>query len=120
MGDLDNSIVVVEGRTVKGTDIKIAEKAIDTIIAEIANNPVSERELSKVKQKVESALAFGDMNIANKALHLCYYEMLGDVNLINKQNQKYSEVTADQIQAVASKIFTDNNTSVLYYLSNTK
>lgn len=118
LGDLDKSIVVAEGRVVKGIDIKLAEAALDAEIRKISSEKVTARELTKVKQKVESGLAFGDMNIANKALNLCYYEMLGDANLLNRQKDLYSKVDAGEILSTASDIFKDQNSSVMYYLSN--
>lgn len=117
MGDLDASLVVAEGKLVSGVKMEDAEKALDEEIKKIIDAPVAERELNKVRQKAESGLIFGEMNHDNRALNLAYFEMLGDVNLINKQIENYRNVTAEQIQRVASEIFKESNSSVLYYLA---
>jgi zinc protease len=117
LGDLDKSLVAVQGKLVKGVSIVDAENAIDREIEKLTGEPPSERELNKVKNKIESSLAFGDMSIENRALNLCYYEMLGDANLINKQMEKYAPVTAGDIQTTAQSIFKKSNSSVLHYLS---
>jgi hypothetical protein len=44
------------------------------------------------------------MGIANKALNLCYYEMLGNAANVNLQSQKYFEVTANDLKLASTKI----------------
>lgn len=117
MGDLDKSIIIVEGKLVKGTAISIAEKAIEEELEFICSNPVNENELVKVKNKVETELVFSEMSLANKALNLAYFEMLGDAADANKQIEYYGRVTPREIQQVAQQIFKPGNCSTLFYLS---
>ena len=58
------------------------------------------------------------MNIANRALTLCYYEMLGDAADANLQAEKYNNVTTADIQNIAGNILREENASVLYYQSS--
>jgi zinc protease len=76
---------------------------------------ITERELAKVKNKAEASNAFSEMGIANKALNLAYYELLGDVSLCNDIQEKYAEVTADQIMRIAREVLTNDNCSILRY-----
>lgn len=115
LGDIDNSLVVAEGRLVKGRTMEEAEDAITEEVNRIAEEKPSEHELNKVKNKVESANAFGDMNIAHRALSICYYDMIGDAGLINEQINQYRAVTAEDITLTAREIFREENSSVLYY-----
>ena len=55
------------------------------------------------------------MNIANRALNLAYFEMIGGAELINKQIESYRSVTREKILSVAKNIFRQENESVLYY-----
>jgi zinc protease len=57
------------------------------------------------------------MGILNKAMNLAYYELLGDAEKINFESQKYRNITAEMISNYATEIFTENNSSVLYYLA---
>ena len=115
LGDLDESLVVAEGKLIKGVSFADAEAALDEELSKIMETEIPERELKKVRQKAESGLVFGEMNHANRALSLAYYEMLGDANMINEQVENYRSVTATQIKETAKEIFRDSNSSVLYY-----
>lgn len=116
-GDLDNGLFVVSGKLVKGVKMEDAEKAIDAELDKLKTQFVDEKELTKVKNKMESALVFSEMDIMNKAMNLAISEHLGDADLINHEVEKYNAVTASGIQEQAKKTFTKQNSSVLYYLS---
>ncbi|HKR05435.1 MAG TPA: pitrilysin family protein [Bacteroidia bacterium] len=115
MGDLDKSLFVFEGRLVNGVEMEQAEKAIDTEIAKIKNEKAGEKELKKSKQQLESGIVFSEINIANRALNLAYFEMLGNASDINSQVDFYNAVTGAEVQQVANDILREENCSVLYY-----
>ncbi len=116
LGELDKSLFVVEGKLTEGIDPASGVRAIDIELEKIKHFD-NETELEKVKNKTEASLIFSEMNVANKALNLSYFEMLGDAGIANKQSELYTKVTADEIRKVASKLFTDNNSSTLFYLA---
>lgn len=117
MGDLDPSLIVAEGKPASGISFDDAEAELNAEIEKLILETVEEKELNKVKQKVESGLVFGDMNHASRALNLAYFEMLGDAEYANRQIEFYRNVTADQIRRNAQEIFREENSSVLYYHS---
>jgi zinc protease len=116
-GSTDNGLVVVEGKLVKGVKIEDAEKAVEAELEKIKNEPVAENELQKVKNKTESMIAFEDMSVMSRANSLAYYEILGDANWMNEELGKYAAVTIADIQQQAQKIFRQENSNTLYYLS---
>ena len=79
---------------------------------------VTVTELEKVKNKTESALAFEDVSVMNRASSIAIYELLGDADLMNSELEKYQAVTADDILAETRIIFDENNCSTMYYMSN--
>jgi zinc protease len=79
---------------------------------------ISVEELEKVKNKTESAMAFEDMSVMNRASSIAMYELLGDADLMNSELEKYRAVTAENILEQTRIIFDDNNCSTMYYLSN--
>ena len=115
LGDYDNGLFVATGKLLDGVTMQQAEKAIDGEFEKLKTNLISETELTKVKNKVESTLVFSEMNILNKAMNLAFSELLGDANNANKESEKYQRVTSAQIKAEADKTFLENNASVLYY-----
>jgi predicted Zn-dependent peptidase len=117
-GSTDAGLMTIEGKIVKGVNIKDAEKALMEEINKIVENGISVSELEKVKNKAESALAFEDMSLMNRASNIAMYENLGEAELINTELSKYQAVTAEEILAQARIIFDGNNCNTMYYLSN--
>ena len=117
-GSLDADLLVIEGKLVKGIDMKNAEKAIEEELEKIKAIKVSEDELQKVKNKTESLIAFEDIAVMSRATSLAFYELLGNAELINQELSKYNEVTIEQIQEYSNKVFKEDNSNTLYYYSN--
>ena len=117
MGSTDAGIMVIEGKLVKGIDIKLAEAAIAVELKKFQDEGISVAELEKVKNKTESAMAFEDMSVMNRASSIAMYELLGDADLMNTELDKYRAVTAESIVEQSRIIFDENNCSTMYYLS---
>lgn len=116
-GDIDYGLFVVSGKLADGVKMEDAERAIDAELEKIKKNLVEEKELTKVKNKMESSLVFSEMDIMNKAMNIAIAEHLGDANFVNSEIDKYAAVTVTDIREQANKIFTKENSSVLYYFS---
>jgi len=89
-------------------------------IKKLQQDGITTAELEKVKNKTESAMAFEDMSVMNRAQSIAMYELLGDADLINTELSKYQAVTAAGILEESRIIFNDNNCSTMYYLSENK
>lgn len=114
-GSLDPGILAIEGKLVKGVDMKAAEAAVEAVLNDLKEHTVAASELEKVKNKTESMMAFEDMSLLNRANSLAFYELLGNANLMNTELQKYASVTNQEIKKTANQIFTKNNSNTLYY-----
>jgi predicted Zn-dependent peptidase len=117
-GSTDAGIITIEGKIVKGTDIKLAEAAVIEELKKLQEDGISTAELEKVKNKTESAMAFEDMAVMSRAASLAMYELLGDANMINTELAMYQAVSAEDILQECRIIFNENNSNTLYYLSN--
>jgi zinc protease len=117
-GDIEEGLFLFSGKPVQGIAVETAEAAIDEEIVKIKQQLVTEQELEKIKNKQEASIEFSNVNILNRALKLAASELLGDIELVNTEAEKYRAVTAEDIQKTANRILTDTNSSVLYYLSN--
>ena len=116
-GSIDNGLLAIEGKLVKGVKMKDAEKAIEDELQKLQKEIISDKELTKVKNKTESAIAFEDMSVMTRANNLAFYELLGDAALFNFDREKYFAVTQDDIMRYRKKIFDVNNSNTLYYYS---
>jgi len=120
MGDFDKGLFVISGKVNDGVSIEDAEAGIDAEIEKLQNELVSEEELQKCKNKIESTVTYSEIDVLNKATNLAISELLGDADLINKEIENYAKVTAEQIKEEATKILRKTNCSTLYYLKKEK
>ncbi|HLO38415.1 MAG TPA: pitrilysin family protein [Lacibacter sp.] len=117
-GSIDNGLLTIEGKLVKGVNIEEAEKAVNEEVEKMKTELVDEKELQKVINKTESTILFEDMSVMSRANSLAYYELLGDAELMNDELQRYQSVTAQELLDESKRIFDENNSNTLYYLSN--
>lgn len=113
-GDIDPGLFVITGKLMKGKGFEEAEKAIEEEIEKLRNELVTERELQKVKNRMEAMLEFNEMRVLDKAMNLAYYELLGDAGTINTLLDSYRQVSAQEMQSAARTVFTTVNCSTLY------
>ena len=116
-GTVDKGLLTIEGKLVKGVKMEDAETAIEEELQKLRTEAIGESELQKVKNKTESAIAFEDMTVMNRANSLAFYELLGNAGLMNTELARYQEVTAADIQAESQALFTEGNSSTLHYYS---
>lgn len=112
---IDPGLFVLEGKVQSSVTLEAAEKAIWEQLHLLADEEVPERELEKVKNKIESTLIFSDMGLLERAINLAYYELLGDASEVNREPELYRAVSAEEIKHIAGSIFKEDNASVLYY-----
>lgn len=100
-----------------GTDPAELEKAIEEEVEKLQNNLISDRELEKLQNMIESSFVSSNSTMAGIAESLAnYYVYENDTELINTELKRYLAVTKEDIQRVAKKYFSKQNRVVLYYL----
>lgn len=114
-GSVDPGLLVIEGKLVKGIEPEYADQKINAIIQDIVQNGISEHELQKLKNKIESMIVFEDTNLMNLANNLAFFELLGDADLMNHELGRYQAVTTEYLRATAAKIFRPENSNLLIY-----
>jgi len=116
-GSVDEGLVVIEGKLIKGVSLEAADKAVEEELEKMQSEKISEKELTKIKNKTESAIVFEDMSVMNRANSLAIYELLGDAEMMNTELGRYQAVTAEEILATSRQLFDPNNSNTLYYHS---
>lgn len=115
-GTTDPGLFIIEGKTMPSISIDQAKDAIRTELNILQNDKIPDRELTKLKNAVESSLTFSEVSALNKAISLAYFEVLGDANLINEEAKRYQEITADDLRDTAQNVFKPENCSEVIYL----
>ncbi|MCK9618138.1 MAG: insulinase family protein [Lentimicrobiaceae bacterium] len=116
-GDFDEGLLVITGKLLKDIRMEQAEQALNNEISRLAEEKVSNYELQKVKNKIESMLVFSEMKVLDKAINLAFAELMGDANLVNTEIKRFMSVTPDDIVKTASLSLVPHNCSTLYYLA---
>ena len=114
-GSLEPGLCIIEGKPADGVSMEKAKAAIWEELELLKKDLIPERELKKLQNKAESTFAFSSSSIMTKSMNLGFFELLGDANLINSEAQKYQEITVQDIQNQARKIFRKENCSELIY-----
>jgi predicted Zn-dependent peptidase len=117
MGSVENGLLTIEGKLVKGVSMQVAEAALNECIAQLLHGGVTEEELQKAKNKTESVVAFEDMGLMSRANNLAFYQLLGNAGLMNTELNRYFELTRNDILTVARQIFRPGNCNTLRYFA---
>jgi len=100
-----------------GVKNETVEDEINRIINDIKNNGITEKELSKVKNKFETSYTFRLQSIINKADLLAHYKTFhGNAGLVNSIIQRFLNISLDDIHNNANEFLRDENRVILNYL----
>ena len=115
LGSSDAGLFVISGKPKEGISLEEAYAEVRLELEILQKELVTEYELQKIKNKMESINIFGEMSVLNKAMNLCSFELLGDAEMINQQMDNYTSITPRDLQEEAMEIFQEENCSVLFY-----
>ena len=114
-GDLDPGLFVFTGQLLPGIAPEQVDEAFRGEIRSLEQGEATPDEIEKVKNKVEANTLFGEINVMNKAMNLGFYEMLGDLGLINREVALYRAVDNEAIRDFCRRTFREENASTLIY-----
>lgn len=117
LGSIDSNLFIVEGKPATGISLTHGEEALWSELQKLIDAPIPQTELDKVQNKTESLIAFNEMSLLERAMNLAYFELLGDADLINHEQDAYLKVTQSDIQRLAQQIFRKENSSTMIYRS---
>ncbi len=114
-GTVDCGLFVIEGRLSElNTWSQVAGK-IDEIIQTLIHDPIKPKVMEKLKNNVESSITFAESGTLNKAMNLAFFEMLGDVHLINDEARCYEQVSIFDLQSDAAHFLDPSKASIFHY-----
>lgn len=114
-GSVDPGLLVFSGKMEKNINSMQAEEALDEVLQEFLQSPISENQLQKIKNQSESMKVYESIQLLNRAMNLAYYAHLGNPDIYAEEFEKKSALNQDQIQAWAKKLLDENQSSVIYY-----
>ena len=100
-----------------GTDPQVLEATINEELRRVREELISENEMQKLRNQVESRMVNSNTTIASRTTNLANYHLIyNNANLINTEIDRYMAVTREDIREAARNYLRENNRVVLYYL----
>jgi len=112
-GSLDNGLLIVEGKLASGVSFDTLEKSIWKELNDIQENPINISELNRLKIKIRTAKEFQEQGLLNRAMNLCFFELLGDANGINEEAILVESITAEHLSILAKELLNPSNCTLL-------
>ncbi len=117
----DAGMFIVYSLPNMGSSVEKLESSMDSIITDIKENLVSEKEFQKVMNQIQSNFVQKNSSMAGIAESLANYEVyFNDANLINNEIDRFKKVTREDLQQVAKKYLNKDNRVVLTYVPKKK
>lgn len=117
-GNIEPGLFLIRAQLNDGISFDQAEEMIDNELTRLYKDGITAYELEKCKNKFHAAMLFDNIGYQEKAQKLCEYELLGDASLFNCEVDRYRKVTVEDVIETANNLFNPNNSSTIYYKSN--
>ncbi|HLU89640.1 MAG TPA: pitrilysin family protein [Cyclobacteriaceae bacterium] len=113
----DGGLFLMYGIANMGIEAADLEAEIDTLIVQVQEEGISDREFQKLQNIIENDLVSKNASMAGIAQNLAEASVFyGSADFINQELDKYRQVTKDDIQRVAREYMTLDGRVVLHYL----
>lgn len=120
-GNRENNLFILYGQPRFPATPADLETAFYEELERLASEPVSERELTKVKNQVRASFIRNLASGRGLASQLAFYELfLGGWENLEDYAEIISSVTPEEIMTVADAVFTDNNRTVATLVTETE
>jgi predicted Zn-dependent peptidase len=104
-----------------GVEPSEVEDAMNEEIEKMKTDLISDRELQKLKNQIESQFVSSNSTMAGIAEELAnYHTYFGDANLINTEIDRYLAITPEDIKRAANTYYNANSRATIYFLFEEK
>ena len=112
-GSVDNGLLIISGKLNDGVSFNMLDRALWQELEKLGSEKMTESELDRLMIKIRTAKEFQEQGLLNRAMNLCYFELLGDANGINEEGEIYASIKPDHLKQAAKKILQRKNCSLL-------
>jgi zinc protease len=110
-------LFLITATAMDGYTAETLGKEIESEVDTLRIQPVSASELEKVKNQLESSFTFGKQRVDQKADLLAHFTVLrGDPNQLNREVERYLQVSSEDISRVAQRYLSESYRTVLHYI----
>lgn len=112
---IDPGLLVISGTVCEKFSLNQAEQELDSLIENILNAGISERDLEKAKNNYLSSITFASLDLLTRSEELAFASILGNTNLVNEDLEKMDGVSSNYVYRIATEILEPRNCSTLFY-----
>jgi zinc protease len=109
---IDPNLMYFYAQVMPGKSPSDVENAIYDEIDIIKKEPISQNELEKAKNQIESSFVFGQDSLFGRGYLLGQYEILGQLKMVRDYIIGIRQVTAEDVMDVARKYLSEDNRTV--------
>ncbi|MCQ2203485.1 MAG: insulinase family protein [Bacteroidales bacterium] len=108
-------VLSFSGTLLPGVSMEEAENGIRNVVKELISDGISDYDLQKIKNRRESKTVLKQLSGQVLARTLAEYEVLGDVDLINKEPEILNSISGEEMCSTLAHTIRKENESILYY-----
>lgn len=112
-GSMDNGLLVISGKLNDGVTFEMLDKALWKELDKIKEHAMEKKELDRLMIKIRTSKEFQEQGLLNRAMNLCLFELLGDANGINEEDDIYLAIQPSHLQETAIRYLHPANCSLL-------
>jgi predicted Zn-dependent peptidase len=112
-GSIDEGMLIISGKLNDGVTFESLDEALWKELQKATETELPEKELNRLKIKLRTAKEFQEQGLLNRAMNLSYFELLGDANGVNEEQEIYQQITSKHLAAIAKKLLVKKNCSLL-------
>ncbi len=109
MSSFELSVILREG-----VEHQKVEKIVWEELQKLADEPVSDRELQRVRNSIIASQVRSFRNMEHVATIMAYYELYGDWNLVNRWLDEVAQISPAEVQAAVQKYLQRNRATIGY------
>lgn len=113
-GSIDAGLFIITGKINPNKTMAELDQALWTLLEQYQNKKIGKTALQQLITKMQTAKAFQDQGLLNRAMNLSFFELLGDATLINTEANRYTEITPEDLWQYTQKLFTKTQYSLLH------
>jgi zinc protease len=114
-GSTDPGLLIIEGKVNEGFQVEEAEKRLIDEIENLKKAGFEEKELQKVKNQAETALAGAEVDLLHRAINLAYFTLLGAPDAYEKELAKVQAVSKTELEETFQRLIRPENENTLIY-----
>ena len=96
-------------------EVLMTENAVNQELLRLQQEPVSAHEIQKVANKFENNFLFSQYKASDRALSLCYFEMIESPDLVNSEPDNYRTITPEDILRVSRSLSPDRCSTLIIH-----